>query len=199
MSFFFLVATLSASYAYIGGAIKFLDDVHDRSWLFRGRTPICWGLTLGVSLLSGLWMALDTYSAVLALSLITGLLLAWKLDNRYFITISLLTLLVAFLLGFRWFSLLPSLLTLVILIPVFAIDEALHALTKFTHHIIPRWLLHRRPLAKIMVIVLSYCSLFTFPHALAFWSFDIAYDIVGFLSARKFLSQTPYSNSEVEL
>lgn len=193
----FLAVTLSASYAYIGGAIKFLDDVHDRSWFFRGRTPICWSLAIGTAMLSGIWMAIDPYSAALALALIISLSLVWKVDNRYFVTIPLLTLLVAFLLGFHWFSLTPSFVTLVVLIPTFIIDELLHALAKPVHHILPRWLLHRRPLAKIMVVVLSYYCLFTFHHALAFWSFDITYDIVGFLCARRFLPQTP--KSEVEL
>lgn len=186
-----LLVALSASYAYIGGAIKLLDDIHDRRWFFRGRTPICWGLTISIALLSGMWMAIDTYSAVLALALVISLSLVWKVDNRYFITIPLIALLVSFILGFHWLSLLPSLVTLIILIPIFALDELLHTLAKSTQHHLSQWLLHRRPLAKVTVLILPFLFLFTFQNALAFWSFDIAYDIVAFLSARKSLSQTP--------
>ncbi|MFX1476178.1 MAG: hypothetical protein ACFFCO_11965 [Promethearchaeota archaeon] len=187
---FFLVVTLSASYAYIGAAIKFLDDVHDHNWFFRGRTPICWSLALSTAILSGIWMAIDTYSAALALALIISLSLTWKVDNRYFVTISILALLVAFLLGFHLIFLLPALITLVVLIPTFALDEILHALPNPTHHGFTRWLLHRRPLAKIMVVVLSCYFLFTFHHTLAFWSFDIAYDLVGFLGTRRCFGTT---------
>jgi hypothetical protein len=188
---FFLVTTLAASYAYIGGAIKFLDDVHDHQWFFRGRTPICWGLAISTAILSGFWMAIDTYSAALALALIISLSLTWKVDNRYFVTIPILMFIVAVLLGFHFIFLLPVFLTLVVLIPTFIFDEVLHTLTKPNQPVSLRWLLQRRPLAKIMVIVLSCYFLFTFHHAFAFWSFDIAYDLVGFLCTRRFLPEIP--------
>jgi hypothetical protein len=195
MTYLHLVA-LSLSYAYIGGAIKLLDDILDRDWAFSGRTPICWALTISTVLLSGIWITIDTYSAILALSLIISLVLVWKIDNRYFITISLATLLVAFIIGFQWLLLVPSFVTLIILIPTFVVDELLHGLAEVINYRIPRWLLLRRPLAKIMVTVLSYFYLFTLAHALAFWSFDITYDIVAFLGARIFPSKTSTPNSD---
>ena len=184
------VVALSLSYAYIGGAIKLLDDILDRSWVFYGRTPVCWALTISTALLSGLWITIDTYSAVLALALIISQVLVWKIDNRYFITIPLIALLVAFILGFQWFLQLPSLMTLIILIPTFVLDEVLHALSQSVHHTLPRWLIHHRPLAKIMVLVLPFYWLFTFHNAIAFWSFDIAYEIVASLSANKLHSNS---------
>lgn len=142
-------------------------------------------------------MTIDTYSAALVLALTISLSLVWKVDNRYFVTIPLLTLLVAFLFGFHWSFLFPSLTTLIILIPTFAIDELLHSLARFTRYSWAQWMLKRRLWAKAMVIILPYYFLFTFSHALAFWCFDITYDIIGLITARRVPAHTHLSSSQI--
>jgi len=186
-----LIAALVASYTYTGGAIKFLDDVIDKKLRFTGRLPLCLVLASGVALLAGVWTALDSYSAAVVLGLVVGLALAGKVNNRYFLSIALITLLIAAILGFNPYSLIPIFPTLIVLAATALADETIHSFSKAVRHPVARLMLLHRPAMKIAVILLPLFGLFTFTHTLAFWCFDLSYDLVDYLCARRFCNYPP--------
>lgn len=180
MSVPFSVILLIASYSLLGGIIKFLDDVHDRNRQFSGRTPLCWGLTVLVIMLLNIWIYLDVYTALLTLTLAVGLILIRKVDNHQFIVIALCTLPVAvyFIYQAELLLIIPPML--LALTPSAALDEVLHDhAQRFTFPSI-QWLARRRPLMKIVVFVLPFFGLFTLFHAIAFWGFDITYELIAY-------------------
>lgn len=191
----YLAVALIASYAYTGGAIKLLDDIIDRELHFRGRLPICLSLSVSVTLLGGIWMAADSYSATIVLGLIVGLALAWKVNNRYFLSIALATPVVAWFLGFNPYSLLSTLPTFIVLVSTALADEGIHHASMGIGHPAIRLVLLHRPAMKIAVILLPLVELFTFIHTLAFWCFDLSYDLIGYFCARRFRDRPPPSPS----
>lgn len=172
---------LSVSYAFIGGAIKFLDNIHDQNRQFKGRLVICWLLVLCVVILVNFWVLIDIFSAVLALALIIGLLVTRKIDNAFFASIVLVTLPVTLYSVLLFGSVFLVITPIVAFTPAVVVDELLQTLDSDSSKKIPGWLLARRPILKIVVLVLAFFGLYPLSHAIAFWSFDIVYDIIAYL------------------
>ncbi|MFX0168025.1 MAG: hypothetical protein ACFE89_01600 [Candidatus Hodarchaeota archaeon] len=177
--FLFFALALISSYAFIGAGIKYIDQIVDHQRNSRKNSLSSWLLTFCLTLVTSLWVFLDRFSAILAFALILGLLGTRKVDNHYFIVIALVVLpaCVITLVQVNLFILLASLLPLI----VSAIaDELLHnTALKITNRYV-QWVCVHRPLLKIVVIILPFFSLLTFTHAIAFWSFDLAYDFVAY-------------------
>jgi hypothetical protein len=174
------VFLLITSYCIIGSIIKFLDDIYDRNRQFSGRAFICWGFSALVIILLDIWISLDVYTALLTLSLAIGLMIAQKVDNHQFLAIALFTLPVAIFFIFQTGLLLLIPPMLIALTPSAALDELIHGRAQQFTFFPLLWLAHRRPLMKIVVLVLPFFGLFTFFHAMAFWGFDITYELVAY-------------------
>ncbi len=174
------VILLIASYCIIGGIIKFLDDIYDRNRQFYGRVFLCWAFAALVIILLDIWISFDVFTALLTLTLAIGLMITQKVDNHQFLAIALCTLPVAVFFIYQTGLLLlipPMLLTLT---PSAALDELIHGRAQQLTFFPLRWLAQYRPLMKIIVLVLPFFGLFTFFHAVAFWGFDITYELVAY-------------------
>ena len=79
---------LISSYAFIGGGIKYLDQIVDQSLISKSGSWITWVLTFGLIFVTSLWTILDYFTAIIAVSLVIGLVGTRKVDNRYFIAIA---------------------------------------------------------------------------------------------------------------
>ncbi len=178
MFFLVYVLALLTSYAFMGGAIKLLDNISDYPSQYRTRLP--WVLTLSLATIVNIWILLDAFTAILAFALIIGLLAARKVDNIYFICLALATIPLCLLRIFQLNVLPVSLLTLLVLVPSIIVDEILHSIANKPSQPYLRWLLFHRPLVKIIVFVLPLFGLFTVIHAVAFWCFDLTYEIVAY-------------------
>lgn len=178
MLFLVYILALLISYAFIGGAIKLLDNISDFPSQYRTLMP--WVLTLCLAIIVNGWILLDAFTAILAFALIIGLLGARKVDNVYFVFLALATIPLC-LFRILQLNVLPiSFLALVVLVPTVIVDEILHSIAQKASQPHLQWLLFHRPLAKIIVFLLPFFGLFTFIHAVAFWCFDITYEIVAY-------------------
>ena len=124
---FLSALALISSYAFIGGGIKYLDQIIDLSVQPKAGSWSIWAITLGLVFITALWVYLDFITAIIAFALFIGLLAMRKIDNKYFIIIAVVVL------PFSILSLLPIPLFVIIanLIPlVLAVitDEILHGL-----------------------------------------------------------------------
>ncbi|MFX1563159.1 MAG: hypothetical protein ACFFDP_07615 [Promethearchaeota archaeon] len=171
---------LPISYSILGGIIKFLDDVHDRNRQFSRRALLCWGLTGFTIILLDLWMYFDIFTALLTIALAMGLILIGKVDNYQFIAIALFTLPIAVYLLYQAGCLLLIPPMLLAFTPSAVLDEVLHDRSHHFNYTAIRWLVSHRPLMKIIVLILPFFGLFTIFHAIAFWFFDITYDLVAY-------------------
>lgn len=180
MSIVAFAVTLIASYCCIGAAIKLVDDLHDSVRQVRGRSILSWGITAGAAVLIGIWAYVDAYTDGLALALLLGLVLTQKVDNRYFLALALTTLPFVLLPMLRVDVLLLVPPMLLALVPAAAADEALDAVGPRFRHASLRLLASHRPIMKVVVLVLPFWGFLTVFHAIAFWGFDLAYELVGY-------------------
>jgi len=175
----FAAIVLISSYAFIGGGIKYLDQLVDEPPRFQKQLRVQVGLTLGLILVTSLVVFLDYFTAILAIALLLGLLFTRKVDNRYFAVIAISILPI----GIWVFLQRPPQFLLASLIPLLLsaiTDELLHGVAPKISSPPNRWLLAHRPVLKITVLILPIFGLLTFIHTVAFWSFDIAYDGVAY-------------------
>ena len=178
LSLFSAIALIS-SYAFIGGGIKYLDQIVDQPHLNRKKPWTLWLLTLSLIIITTLVVFFDYFTAILAIALLLGLLLTRKVDNKYFVVIALTVLPI----GIWIFLQLPPVFLLVSLIPLILaaiIDELLHEVATTLSSSNVRWILAHRPVLKCTVIILPFFGLLSFIHTIAFWMFDIAYDGVAY-------------------
>ena len=178
LSLFSAIALIS-SYAFIGGGIKYLDQIVDQPHLNRKKPWTLWLLSLSLIIITTLVVFFDYFTAILAIALLLGLLLTRKVDNKYFVVIALTVLPI----GIWIFLQLPPVFLLVSLIPLILaaiIDELLHEVATTLSSSNVRWILAHRPVLKCTVIILPFFGLLSFIHTIAFWMFDIAYDGVAY-------------------
>jgi hypothetical protein len=170
---------LIISYVFIGGGIKYLDEIADQSRRPKIGLWSAWVLTFSLILVTTFWAVLDYFTAILATALTIGLLSTRKVDNYYFIVIAITVLPTGI-----WILLhLPLLFLLACLIPIIIAvigDEILHELSQKISAPKIRWILTHRPILKVIVIILPLFGFLTFTHTIAFWSFDVAYDWVAY-------------------
>ncbi|MFW9831821.1 MAG: hypothetical protein ACFFD8_08600 [Candidatus Thorarchaeota archaeon] len=175
--------TLITSYATIGAGIKYLDYLSDQSNHYNQTKPnelLQWLLIASLAFLVNFWGFFDAFTALLILALLLGLCGAGKIDNVLFLVLSILSLPVALFTLFNPVFFLFLLPTLLVLIPPIILDEFLDSRASTISHSTLQWVLRHRPLLKIVVFVLPFLGLLPFTHTVAFWSFDVAYDVVAF-------------------
>ena len=180
MTFSLLCAiVLISSYTFIGGSIKYIDQIIDQPLSSHKHPWILWFLTLNLVVITALLVFFDYFTAILAIALVLGLLLTRKVDNKFFAVIAIMV----FPIGIWVFLQLPLTFLLASLIPLLVsvmIDELLHGVVQRLSSPTLRRVLAHRPVLKIAVIILPLFGLLTFVHTVAFWSFDIAYDAVAY-------------------
>ena len=180
MSVILFALALVGSYAVIGAGIKLIDSVADTAALPSFRPIHIWVLTIGLGCLVNLLVLFDIYSAVLVLALVLGLIIARKVDNMYFITLAVFVFPISVFRILEPTIFLLILPTLVLVIVTSALDELLHSRSyKFQNKLLNHLFAHR-PILNITVLLLPFFGWLTIFHAAAFWSFDIAYDLVAY-------------------
>jgi hypothetical protein len=180
MSVFLFALALVVSYAIIGAGIKFIDHNADTAAPPRNHSIHIWLVTAGLAFLVNLLVFFDVYSAVLVLALVLGLLIAQKVDNKYFITLAVLALPISVFRILEPNNFLLMIPTLALVILTSSLDELLHSTSSKVRNKWLRWVSTHRPILKITVLVLPLLGWLTIIHAAAFWSFDIAYDLVAY-------------------
>jgi hypothetical protein len=60
------------------------------------------------------------------------------------------------------------------------LDEFLHSKAENIKTRGIRWVLEHRPILKITVLILPFFGYLTLAHTIAFWAFDIAYDLMTY-------------------
>ena len=177
-SLFFTIALVS-SYAYVGGGIKYLDQIIDQHLRSEKHPWILWFLTLSLIVITTLIVFFDYFTAILAIALLLGLLVTRKVDNKFFAIIGI-TVLPIGIWVFCQLSLPFLLASLIPLLVSVIIDELLHGVAPRISSSTLRWVLTHRLVLKGTVIILPFFGLLTFVHTVAFWSFDTAYDVVAY-------------------
>ncbi len=172
--------TMVISYAFLGGGVKLLDHLTDQPSQHQVSTFFLWILTSSLVLVVVVWTLNDTYTAILALALVFGLIGAKKIDTRFFLVLALIIIPIGILTVFLQSAFLFLLTILIALIPPVILDELLHSYATGISQPQMKWILSHRPLLKISVIVLPFFGLLTFAHTIAFWCFDITYDLVNY-------------------
>jgi hypothetical protein len=179
MDYFLHTLAMVISYAFIGGGIKLLDLLTDQPSYHKAGSFFLWTLTISLGLVIVIWALFDIFSAILALALVFGLIGAQKIDTSFFIILALITIPIGL---FSVFLQNPFfLLFLIALIPPVILDELLHHLAARITQPQIQWLLLHRPLLKILVIILPFFGILTLSHTVAFWCFDITYDLVAYI------------------
>ncbi|MFX1540044.1 MAG: hypothetical protein ACFFBX_04620 [Promethearchaeota archaeon] len=181
MDFILYTLALVISYAFIGGGVKLLDHLTDQPSQHQVSSFFLWVLTSSLALVVVVWTLIDAYTAILALALVFGLIGAKKIDTRFFLVLALIIIPIGIISVFFQGLFLFLLPTLIALIPPVILDELIHSYATRVNQPQMKWILARRPLLKITVIILPFFSLLTFIHTIAFWCFDITYDLVNYV------------------
>lgn len=188
---------LVASYAFIGGGLKYIDQVYDAN-IFDKR--LAWFLAIACGLLMGILIGSDIPSAIILLGIILSVGITGKIDNPAFGLVALLSLSIPLILGHPVSvmgepAIYINLYLLAITIGMGAFDELLDWIGDKKNIKI----LTTRPLMKIFVFILSFFNIFSYLYLLAMLSFDSAYILVEHYSHR-FINIEPVvspSNSEL--
>ncbi len=175
--------TLITCFAVIGGGLKYIDDAFDEGVFDRKRAVLLAGLV------TILWIGVsihDPVSATILFAVLLGVLLAGKIDNLVFRTSSASIILVLVCSGrFE-----PLSWTFAALVLAGVLDEKGNDLV-VSHHVsrFMEFFLRHRFSMKVGVLAVCAASLMPWVYLLAFLSFDLAYDTVGFISMG-FLTKT---------
>jgi len=188
---------LVLSYGFIGGGLKYIDQVYDIG-VFSRKFAIILSPILG--LLMGYLIAIDSSSTVILIAIIIGVAIAGKLDNWPFRTVALLSFGVAVFLSIT--KIIPGYSFELKLVPLFAlvlagvIDEfgndwadkkvkmrlvaearGHKSGERFSQRLLEEFFL-KRFFMKIIVLFLCILNYFSYVYFFAFFSFDILYILV---------------------
>ncbi len=178
MSSLFFAFTLILSYSFIGAGIKLLDQAADHPNGFQSHQTLLWLVTVTLVVLVNLWVYYDLFTAALAIGIIMGLVVTRKVNNNYFFVLTFAILPLSIFRIIDFVNLFFILQTIIIIFLASIIDELLHSTASKIQSPLFRWIIARRPLLKIVVLILPFFGLLTFIHTIAFWGFDFAYDFV---------------------
>jgi hypothetical protein len=173
LTFSLPIYILVVLYAFLGGAIKFIDQAYDEERYSRklaNLIAIVAGITMG-----GL-MALDSpFSTAFYGAMILSLVLARKIDNRAFLAG---TLIAAFTLLVLWPVTGPEVLLapLVIFILAGFLDEVVDDLAqKARAPKIVRWVMLYRPLSDVALVAMMLLGWFPWYYLVPYFAFTFAY------------------------
>jgi len=173
LTFSLPIYILVVLYAFLGGAIKFIDQAYDEERYSRklaNLVAIVAGITMG-----GL-MALDSpFSTAFYGAMILSLVLARKIDNRAFLAgtlIAALTLLVLW----SWTGPEVLLVPLVVFILAGFLDEVVDGLAQKAHAPkIVRWVMLYRPLSDVALVAMMLLGWFPWYYLVPYFAFTFAY------------------------
>ena len=173
LTFSLPIYILVVLYAFLGGAIKFIDQAYDEERYSRklaNLIAIVAGITMG-----GL-MALDSpFSTAFYGAMILSLVLARKIDNRAFLAgtlIAALTLLVL------WSVTGPEVLLVPLVVFILAgfLDEVVDGLAqKAKAPKIVRWAMLYRPLSDVALVAMMLLGWFPWYYLVPYFAFTFAY------------------------
>ena len=173
LTFSLPIYILVVLYAFLGGAIKFIDQAYDEERYSRklaNLIAIVAGITMG-----GL-MALDSpFSTAFYGAMILSLVLARKIDNRAFLAgtlIAALTLLVL------WSVTGPEVLLVPLVVFILAgfLDEVVDGLAQKAHAPkIVRWVMLYRPLSDVALVAMMLLGWFPWYYLVPYFAFTFAY------------------------
>jgi hypothetical protein len=173
LTFSLPIYILVVLYAFLGGAIKFIDQAYDEERYSRklaNLIAIVAGITMG-----GL-MALDSpFSTAFYGAMILSLVLARKIDNRAFLAgtlIAALTLLVL------WPVTGPEVLLVPLVVFILAgfLDEVVDGLAqKAKAPKIVRWAMLYRPLSDVALVAMMLLGWFPWYYLVPYFAFTFAY------------------------
>ncbi len=175
-------ALLLAAYAFIGAAVKYVDQAYDEG-VFQKRTALALAILAGLAM--GTLIAADAYSAIIFVAVVLAVAVSRKIDNIAFL-IGTLTVLVAPLLYLTWVSKVT-----IAWFPLFALslaglfDEWGNDLYD-AHRIrglVGKFFAYRFTM-KCALVFLVFGGFFPFVYLVAFLAFDTAYSGVEWYSLR---------------
>ena len=193
MSLVLFALALIVSYVFLGAGIKLLDLATDFPVQFQSRQTSLWVVTCGLVILVNLWVFFDLYTAILVIGIILGLIVTRKVDSSFFLFLTITTLPLSFFRLLVMSGFLMGFPTLIIIFVASIMDELLHSKASQITHSTLRWAIVHRPLLKITVLILPFFSLLTLVHTVAFWGFDIAYDLIS----HRFRANSSSTHSEL--
>jgi phosphate/sulfate permease len=136
------------------------------------------------ALIFGLLLSHSPVSSSIVLGIILGVLFSGKIDQINLIIGLVLTVLIAFLLNFQ-----VPLLGLLFAISVFSfIDELIHDRYSSKKHLLAK-ILGLRPFLKLTFLLLGSLSMIEVNYLVAFFCFDLSYDVTGVLLEKYALKQ----------
>lgn len=180
MSLVLFALALIVSYVLLGAGIKLLDLATDFPVQFQSRHTSLWVVTGGLVILVNIWVFFDLYTAILVIGIILGLIVTRKVDSSFFLFLTITTLPLSFFRLLVMSGFLMGFPTLIIILVASIMDELLHSKASQIAHSTLRWAIVHRPLLKIIVLILPFLGLLTLVHTVAFWGFDIAYDLISY-------------------
>ncbi len=171
--------SIVGSYAFIGGGLKYIDQVYDVGSFNKQIAKI---LSIFVGILMGLLIALDPASTIILLGIIISVGITRKINNLAFYLVTFFSVSIPVFLYFvpvvPDYKLQINLLPLILLVLSGIFDEFLDGVgdrKKIKIFTI-------RPFMKIMVLLLCIFGIFSYVYLLAFLAFDLAYIYVTWYS-----------------
>lgn len=171
---------LLVSYAFLGGGLKYIDQVYDVGVHGLFRRHIAYGLTLCCGLLMGFLVAVDAYSSMIFLSIVIAVAVSRKIDNPAFLGGAMLVFLIPLFThngGFQWVG-----FTLLLFSGI--LDEFLNDFAdQHKEGTLVYRLLYYRPAFKVMIVGLAVAGILAPVYLLAFLLFDAAYSLMDSYSS----------------
>ncbi|MFH1424387.1 MAG: hypothetical protein ABIG20_01765 [archaeon] len=166
---------LIGSYAFLGGGIKYIDQVFDEE-IFNKYCAYTLAVMCGG--LMGYLVAIDNISATIFLSLILSLGIMRKIDNMAFYIGAIMVVLVPMAITHTIMSIIWTALGLLILASI--ADEGINEIIDRRQMVDGLFvkIAYYRPIMKLIVIALVIGGWFPLLYAIAFFAFDISYSMI---------------------
>ena len=173
------IAVLVSSYAFLGGAIKYIDQAYDEN---IGSIKIAKVLAVLSGLLMGAVMVLDGgFSTAFFLAMLISLVVTKKVDNWSFLAGTFIGLVTFLIGGFIW-GMEVMLLPLVVFLIAGAVDELADG---FAHGRnlgkAIEYFLHYRPFSDFALVILIVAVPFDWVYLAPYFAFTFSYLLIGIL------------------
>ena len=174
------IVFLLLSFAFLGGAIKYIDQAYDES-LFSIRSANVLAVFAGLSM--GFLMAADSpFSTAFFISMLISLFIARKVDNLAFMAGSVLAV-ASFVLLSTQFSVSILIMPIAIFLVAGVIDEIMDGLAhKRKIGGFAEWFITYRPFSDFAMVGMILLGWFSWACLLSYLCFTAAYMIVEFVS-----------------
>jgi len=171
------LAFLVAVYAFLGGAIKYIDQAYDES---VGSIALAKALAVFSGLLMGVSMILDGgFSTSFFLAMLISLVLTKKVDNWSFLAGTMVALATFIVGAVVWGAeLLP--IPIVVFLIAGAVDEVADS---FAHgknlRPLVKFVLHYRPFSDVALVLLIVLIPFDWHYLVPYFAFTLCYLFIG--------------------